>query len=132
MRVEASLGRAFSRLIANWSERICLPSASVVSRTRPVRSSMVYVVLSAPLPRPSTIAARRMRHGKQYPQCWLGRCCHLPFDGEEQDSETGTRLLSSSLSAHDATISPLVLSQYGFTIWPGIPKIFSTSFHRAI
>ncbi len=52
------------------------------------------------------------------------------FVGDAQDMVSGIKRRNSPLLAHPATISPFVLSQYGFMIGTEIPNRPSNSFHR--
>ena len=42
-----------------------------------------------------TSAARRIRHGRQYPQCCVLRPCHRPLVGAAQDRDEGVRRLKA-------------------------------------
>jgi hypothetical protein len=88
--------------------RVSRDSESQDGWTRVLR---LVVPVSDPDRWSATSAARRIRHGRQYPQCCVLRPCQRPLVGAAQDREEGVRRLNRALFAQAATISPLVLSQ---------------------
>src|SRR5688572_23932822 len=128
--MRASAGRCVRRPAIIWNERTCSPSALLESSGRALRSGIVYVVGS--VPKAELIAARRIKHGTQNPQCRGARPSQRALVIEEQDIVSPTCRCAKPTLVHLLSISPLVLNRYGFSSVAAIPSRSSISCHRAI
>ena len=99
---------------------MCAPSGLHELRGSACRSAIVYVVGS--VSKADTIAALRIRHGTQKPQCSGERLCQRAFVNDEHDMVSTTCLFNSGALRQPESISPFVRKRYGFSKLAAIPS----------